>query len=79
MRINKPSHDMHQDLNMAAAKLKRMSVSMLGMAVRLSEAGMEGEAIKLLAMARDLGEIEDMTLMYTDEVLEGVIVRASFN
>jgi hypothetical protein len=79
MTLNKPSLDMQQDLNSAALDLKRIAIGMLGMAVRLSEAGLDGEALKLLAMARDIGDIEDVTKAYADEIHAGVVVRASIN
>jgi hypothetical protein len=52
---------------------------MQGMAVRLSEAGMDAEALKLLAMARNAGDIEDVARAYAEELSDGVVVRASYN
>lgn len=77
--LNKPSLDMQQDLSNATRDLKRVGVGLLGMAVRLSEAGQEGEALRLIEMARSIGDVEDMTKAYADEVADGVIVRSSFN
>jgi len=77
MTLNKPSHKMHQDLSCAARDLKRIGIGLIGMAVRPSEAGLDSEALKLLAMARNLGDAEDLTKAYADEVVDGVVVRAS--
>jgi cystathionine beta-lyase/cystathionine gamma-synthase len=79
MTLNKPSQKIHQDLSFAARDLKRIGVGLIGMAVRLSEAGMDSEALKLLAMSRNLGDVEDLTKAYADEVVDGVVVRASIN
>ncbi|WP_426113520.1 hypothetical protein [Pseudomonas sp. DSP3-2-2] len=79
MSINKPSNDMRMDLGKAAKKLRRTSIGLLGMAVRLSEAGLEAESLKLLAMARDLNEIEDAAAAYAKEVGTGVVARSSIN
>ncbi|HEX8595385.1 MAG TPA: hypothetical protein VF682_19250 [Pseudomonas sp.] len=79
MSINKPSNDMRMDLGKAAKKLRRTSIGLLGMAVRLSEAGLEAESLKLLAMARDLNEIEDAAVAYAKEVGTGVVARSSIN
>ncbi|WP_426115953.1 hypothetical protein [Pseudomonas sp. DSP3-2-2] len=79
MIINKPSNDMRMDLSKAAKKLRRTSVGLLGMAVRLSEAGLEDESLKLLTMARDLNEIEDAAVAYAKEVRTGVVARSSIN
>lgn len=79
MELNKPSLDMQKDLSSAALDLRRIVTGMLGMAVRLSEAGMDAEALKLLAMARNAGDIEDVARAYAEELSDGVVVRASYN
>lgn len=79
MLLNKPSHEMRQDLSTAAKKLRCASVGMIGIAIRLSEVGLDDEALKLLATASDLNEIEDTTRAYVKEVDQGLVVRASLN
>lgn len=79
MPMNAPSRVMRQDLEKVAAKLRKTSIGMLGIAVRLSEAGFDGESRKVLAAARDLNTAEDVVNAYAKEVRSGIIVRSSLN
>lgn len=77
--MNIPSRDMHHDLSTAALDLSGVAIDMLSMAVRLSVAGMEDEAMRLISMAEILGAVEDATKSYADQVSSGIVVRASIN
>ena len=46
MDMNKPTQDMQMDLKKVAKTLKRSSVNLLSIAVRLVESGIEDEAKK---------------------------------
>jgi hypothetical protein len=79
MAINKPSKDLQDDLRKVAVKLRRSGISLMGTAIRLSEAGFDDESLKILAIAKDLGDAEDVIDAYEKEVESGVVVRSSFN
>lgn len=79
MEINIPSQNMHHDLSTAALDLKMTAIDMLGMSVRLSTAGMEEEALRLINMATIVGALEDVANAYADEVCSGIVVRSSLN
>lgn len=79
MLLNAPSKSLQSDLDKVSTKLKKTSVGLLGIAVRLSDSGFDGEARKLLAAARDLNSAEDVVQAYAKEVRAGIIVRLSLN
>ncbi|PBP70031.1 hypothetical protein CCL21_11740 [Pseudomonas syringae] len=77
--MNHPSHDMYHDLITAASDLSDAAIEMLGIAVRLSTAGMNDEALKLISMASAVGAIEDVAKSYANEISIGLVVRTSVN
>jgi hypothetical protein len=79
MTINKPSKNLQDDLRKVAVKLRRSEIGLMGIAIRLSEAGFDDECLKMLAIARDLGDAENVVGAYEKEVKRGVIVRSSIN
>lgn len=79
MPLNESSENLKKDLEKVSTKLKKTSVGLLGIAVRLSDAGFDGEARKVLAASRDLNTAEDVVQAYANEVRQGLIVRLSMN
>lgn len=77
MAMNKPTQDMRRDLKKVAGTLKWSSVDLLGIAVRLSEAGVEDEAKAILKLVQSFNEAEDVLLGYAKEIGTGLIVKAS--
>ncbi|MGS0737821.1 hypothetical protein ACVBEG_15025 [Pseudomonas sp. GG8] len=77
MAMNKPTQYMRRDLKKVAGTLKWSSVDLLGIAVRLSEAGIEDEAKEILKLVQGFNEAEEVLLGYTKEIGTGLIVKAS--
>ena len=77
MDMNKPTQDMRRDLKKVAGTLKWSSVDLLGIAVRLSEAGVEDEAKAILKLVQGFNDAEDALLGYAKEIGTGLIVKAS--
>ncbi|KRP69842.1 hypothetical protein [Pseudomonas lactis] len=77
MPLTKPNQQLRRDLKEAAALLKWAGVDLMQAAVRLSEAGQEGEARELLKIAASYQDAEDKLAGYADEVKAGRIVRAN--
>ncbi|MGY2199057.1 hypothetical protein [Pseudomonas gingeri] len=75
MPLAKPNQQLRHDLKEAAALLKWSGIDLIQAAMRLSEAGQEGEAKELLKIAADFQEAEDKLADYADEVKAGRIVR----
>lgn len=75
MSLTKPNQQLRRDLKEAAALLKWSGVDLMKMAVRLSEAGFESDAIELLTIISEFPGVEDKLAGYADEVRVGRIVR----
>ena len=76
MPLTKPNQQLRRDLKEAAALLKWSGVDLMKMAVRLSEAGFESDAMELLTMISGFPGVEDKLAGYADEVKAGQINRS---
>jgi hypothetical protein len=77
MDMNKPTQDLRLDLKKVAGTLKWSSVDLLGIVIRLSEAGLEDDAKAILKLVQGFNNAEDVLLAYAKEVGAGLIVKAS--
>lgn len=75
MSLTKPNQQLRRDLREAAALLKLSGVDIMQVATRLSEAGLEDDAQKLMKIALSLQETEDKLAGYAEEVKVGLITR----
>ncbi|WP_085708305.1 MULTISPECIES: hypothetical protein [unclassified Pseudomonas] len=75
MALTKPNQQLRRDLKEAAALLKWSGIDLMQAAVRLSEAGQEGDAKELLRIAAGFQEAEDKLAGYAEEVKTGRITR----
>lgn len=76
MSLTKPNQKLRRDLKEVVALLKWSGVDLAGMAVRLSELGLEAEARELLKIATSFPDAEDKLAGYAEEVKAGAIARA---
>ncbi|MDP9514684.1 hypothetical protein [Pseudomonas protegens] len=74
MGLTKPNQEPRRDLKEAAALLKWSGVDIMPVATRLSEAGLEDDAQKLMKIALSFQETEDKLAGYAEEVKVGRIV-----
>ncbi|WP_372438234.1 hypothetical protein ACCM60_14155 [Pseudomonas chlororaphis subsp. aureofaciens] len=79
MGLTKPNQQLRRDLKEVAALLKWSGVDLMKMAVRLSEAGFETDAWKLLTIISGFPDAEDKLMAYADEVKVGRIVRGKID
>lgn len=75
MALNKPNQQLWRDLKDAASLLKWSGVDLFQAAQKLSERGLEAEALELISISLRLQEAEDKLTGYADEVKVGRIVR----
>lgn len=75
MALTKPNQQLRRDLKEAAALLKWSGVNLMKMAVRLSDAGFERDAMELLTIIGSFPDAEDKLAGYADEVKAGRIAR----
>ncbi|MEN5148614.1 hypothetical protein [Pseudomonas orientalis] len=66
-----------RDLKEAAALLKWSGVDLMKMAIRLSDAGFENDAMELLTIIGSFPDAEDKLAGYADKVKAGRIVWGS--
>lgn len=76
MPLTQPNQQLRRDLKEAAALLKWSGVDLMKMAVRLSEAGFESDAMELLTIISGFPDVEDRLVSYAGEVKAGRIVRS---
>ena len=76
MPLTKPNQQLRRDLKEAAALLKWSGVDLMQAAVKLSEAGQEGDARELIEIATRFQAVEDLMAGYADEVRDQRITRA---
>lgn len=77
MTLNNPTTILKRDLGDIAGTLKWSSVDLLGIVIRLSEAGLEDDAKAILKLVQGFNDAEDVLLAYVKEVGAGLIVKAS--
>ncbi len=77
MPLARPNQQLRRDLKEAAALLKWSGVDIMQVATRLSEAGLEDDAQKLMKIALSFQEVEDKLAGYAEEVKAGRIVRSN--
>ena len=75
MPLTKPNQQLRRDLKEAAALLKWSGVDVMQVATRLSEAGLEDDAQKLMKIALSLQETEDKLVGLAEEVTVARVVR----
>lgn len=73
--FTKPNQQLRRDLKQIAALLKWSGVDFMQVAVRLSEAGLEGDARILTKIAASFQKTEDTLAEYAEEVKAGRISR----
>lgn len=76
MGLNKPTQELRRDLKGIVHLLKWSAVDLMQLAVRLSEAGLETEALELAKKLEAFNDAEDKLAGYADEVKAGKVVRA---
>lgn len=76
MGLNKPTQELRRDLKGIVHLLKWSTVDLMQLAVRLSEAGLETEALELAKKLEAFNDAEDKLAGYADEVKAGKVVRA---
>jgi len=79
MSLTKPNQQLRRDLKEAAALLKWSGVDLMKMAIRLSEAGFEGDARELARIIESFPESEDKLAGCAEEVKAGHAIRSSNN
>ncbi|MBJ2270725.1 hypothetical protein JFT60_25435 [Pseudomonas sp. MF6772] len=75
MTLTKPNQQLRRDLKETAALLKWSGVDLMKMAVRLSEAGLESDAMELLTSISGFPDVEDKLAGYAEGVKAGRILR----
>lgn len=75
MPLNKPNQQLRRDLKDAAALLKWSGVDLFQAAQKLSDRGLEAEALELISISLRFQEAENKLTGYADEVRDGRIVR----
>ncbi|AEK81723.1 hypothetical protein D3X12_24235 [Pseudomonas protegens] len=77
MPLTKPNSQLRRDRKEAAALLKWSGVDIMQVATRLSEAGLEDDAQKLMKIALSFQEAEDRLEGYAEEVKVGRAARTN--
>lgn len=77
MGLNKPTQELRRDLKDIAHLLKWSAVDLMQLAVRLSEAGLETEALELAKKLEAFNHAEDKLVSYAVEVKAGRILRTN--
>lgn len=75
MGLNKPTQELRRDLKDIAHLLKWSAVDLMQLAVRLSEAGLEAEALELAKKLEAFNDAEDKLVGYADEVKAASVLR----
>ena len=75
MGLNQPTQELRRELKDIAFPLKWSGVDLMQLAVRLSDAGLEAEALELAKKLAAFNDAEDKLTGYADEAKAGRIVR----
>lgn len=75
MSLTKPNQQLRRDLKEVATLLKWSAVDLMQLAVRLSEVGLEAEAMELAKKMSAFNDAEDKLAGYADEVMGQRITR----
>lgn len=75
MGLNKPTQELRRDLKDIAFLLKWTGVDLMQLAVRLSDAGLEAEALELAKKLAAFNDAEDKLTGYAMEIASGGIMR----
>ena len=75
MGLNQPTQDLRRELKDIAFLLEWTGVDLMQLAVRLSDAGLEAEALELAKKLAAFNDAEDKLTGYADEAKAGRIVR----
>ena len=74
MGLNQPTQELRRELKDIAFPLKWTGVDLMQLAVRLSDAGLEAEALELAKKLAAFNDAEDKLTGYAEEVKAGRIV-----
>lgn len=74
-RTNAPTAEFIRSMREVAVTLNSSSTSLLGVAVRLVEAGQDKEAMELIELVKGIHEAEDMVRRHAKDAGVGKIVK----
>ena len=75
MGLNQPTQELRRELKDIAFPLKWSGVDLMQLAVRLSDAGLEAEALELAKKLAAFNDAEDKLTGYAMEIASGGIMR----
>ena len=75
MGLNQPTQDLRRELKDIAFLLEWTGVDLMQLAVRLSDAGLEAEALELAKKLAAFNDAEDKLTGYAMEIASGGIMR----